>query len=114
MAGLAGPRHALVEVEAALRPGLGALPADGPGLAVGLVRMIAVDAEDAPELGAQWRRTREDPPVDLQERRRMGGRGGRPCRPATGSRWERGRGCSVCSGGRRRCGLWGWGWGFSG
>ena len=65
MAGLAGPRHAAVEVETALRSGLGALPANGPVLAVGFVGMVAVDAEEAPELGAELGRGREDPPVDL-------------------------------------------------
>jgi hypothetical protein len=86
MASLAGPVNTLGEVEAALRPGLGALPADGTGLAVGLIGMVAVDTEDAPALGAEWRRGREDLPVDLQEGRWMGGGRGRSSRPAACSR----------------------------
>ena|SRR5262245_29651268 len=82
MAGLAGPIDPLVPGEATLDGRFRALPADGPGLALGLVGMVAVDAEDAPELGAERRRGREDLPVNLQEQRRMGGRGDRSCRSA--------------------------------
>jgi hypothetical protein len=109
MAGLAGPRHALVEVEAALRSGLGALPADDTGLAVGFVGMVTVDAEEASELSAELGRRREDPPVDLQEGRWMGGRRDRSRRPVAGSRWARRRGQSISRGGRLRCGWWRWG-----
>jgi hypothetical protein len=53
MAGLAGPIDPLIEVEAALDGRFRALQADGPGPALGLVGMVAVDAEEAPELSAE-------------------------------------------------------------
>jgi hypothetical protein len=93
MAGLAWPLYAVIEVKAALRSGLGTLPADGTGLAMGLVGMVAVDAEEAPELGAQLGWGHEDLPVNLQEVGRMGGGIARSYRPVACSWGESRIGC---------------------
>src|SRR5262249_6163193 len=107
MAGLAGPIDPSIPVEAARDGCLRALPADGLGLGVGVVGMVAVDTGEAPGFGAEWRWGYEDLPVDLQERGRMGGGRGRSCRPATSSWGARRRGGRGCRGRRRRGGWWG-------